>query len=70
MSTNAAVNFRVENHASIFLLRPHTDAARSWVEEHIGEDNGYQPYWPSVVIEARYVGDIAESIQNDGLVVE
>lgn len=60
-------DFRVENHGSIFLLRPHTDAAKSWLEEHIGQDNGFQPYWPTVVIEHRYIGEIVAGIQSDGL---
>jgi hypothetical protein len=62
-------DFHVENHGSIFLLRPLTDSAKSWVEEHIGEDNGFQPYWPTVAIEPRYVENIVDGIQNDGLVV-
>jgi hypothetical protein len=69
MSTNAASDFTVRNEGSIVLLHPHTDAARDWVNQNIGEDNGYQPYWPSVVIEPRYVGDIVNGITADGLVV-
>ncbi len=63
------LDFSVENHGSIFLLRPHSDAAREWVEEHIGSDNGFQPYWPTVVVEHRYIADIVQGIQNDGLAV-
>ena len=62
-------DFVVENHSSIFLLKPLTPAATSWVEEHIGEENGYQPYFPTVVVEPRYIADIVEGIQNDGLAV-
>jgi len=62
-------DFTVQNEGSIFLLHPRTDAARSWIEEHIGEANGSQPYWPNVVIEPRYVGDIVNGITADGLVV-
>jgi hypothetical protein len=61
-------DFVVENHGSIFLLRPLTDAARNWLEEHIGQDNGYQPYFPTVVIDHSYISDIVVGIQNDGLV--
>jgi len=43
--------------------------ANGWVEDYIGSDNGYQPYWPTVVIEHRYMPDIVRGIQNDGLVV-
>jgi hypothetical protein len=63
-------DFLVENHGSIFLLKPQTPSARSWLEEHIGQDNGYQPYWPSsVVVEHRYIADIVAGIQSDGLEV-
>jgi hypothetical protein len=62
--------FVVENHGSIFLLKPLTPFATSWVEEHIGQENGYQPYFPTVVVEHRYIADIVAGIQNDGLAVQ
>jgi hypothetical protein len=62
-------DFKVDNQGSIFLLHPLNDAAREWVNEHIGQDNGYQPYYPTVVIEHRYIADIVTGIQNDGLAV-
>lgn len=63
------IDIRVENHGSIFLLHPLTDAASSWVDKHIGSDNGFQPYWPTVVVEHRYVQDIVAGMQADGFVV-
>jgi hypothetical protein len=63
-------DFVVENHGSIFLLKPLTPSATSWVEEHVGQNNGYQPYFPTVVVEPRYIADIVEDIQNDGLPVQ
>lgn len=63
-------DFVVENHGSIFLLKPLTPSATSWVEEHIGQGNGYQPYFPTVVVEHRYIADIVAGIQNDGLAVQ
>jgi predicted Zn-dependent protease len=63
-------DFVVENHGSIFLLKPLTPSATSWIEEHIGQDNGYQPYFPIVVVEHRYIADIVAGIQNDGLAVQ
>ncbi len=62
-------DFVVENHGSIFLLKPLTPPATSWVEEHIGQDNGFQPYWPTCVIEHRFIADIVAGIQSDGLAV-
>ena len=62
-------DFVVETPGSIFLLKPLTPSATSWVEEHIGQDNGYQPYFPTVVVDHRYIADIVAGIQNDGLEV-
>ncbi len=60
----------VENHGSIFLLKPLTPSATSWIEEHIGQDNQYQPYFPTVVVEHRYIADIVTDVQNDGLAAQ
>jgi len=62
-------DFIVENHGSILLLKPLTPSAISWIEDHIGQEDAYQPYFPIVVVEPRYIADIVEGIQNDGLVV-
>jgi len=69
-TSQAQVDFLLENHGSIFLLKPQTPSAISWVEEHIGQDNGYQPYWPSCVVEHRYIADIVAGIQDHGLAVQ
>jgi len=53
-------DFLVDNHGSIFLLRPQTDEAIAWVDENIGQNSGFRPYWPIVVIEPRDVADIVE----------
>ena len=62
-------DFLVENHGIIFLLIPLNDSARAWVDEYIGRDNGFQPYWPTVVVAHRYISAIVEGIRNDGLAV-
>jgi hypothetical protein len=69
-SRKIAADFGVENQGSIFLLKPLTPSATSWIEDHIGQENGYQPYFPTVVVEHRYIADIVAGIQNDGLVVQ
>ena len=61
-------DFEVENHGSIILLRPLTESAHLWIDEQIGSHNGYQPYYPTVVIEPRYLGPILEGIKDDGMV--
>ena len=73
MSTNQLLrkinpsDFIVENHGSIFLLRPVSPAASEWVSERIPEDA--QWFGDAVAVEHRYIGDIVDGIQNDGLVV-
>ncbi len=63
-------DFTIRNEGSIILLHPDTEPAIAWVEDNIGQANGYQPFWPTVLIEARYVRDILDGIQADGLTVE
>lgn len=53
---------------SIFLLTPHSESAHAWIEQNMGKDNDFQPWWPTVVIEHRYMADILQGIQNHGLV--
>jgi hypothetical protein len=70
LKTQPQIDFSLENHhGSIFLLRPITAPAFEWVESHIGRGNGYQPYWPTVVIEHRYIESVLDGIQADGLVI-
>ena len=63
----ATPDFEVENHFTIFLLRPLTPAAESWIDEHISEDARY--FGSAVVVEHRYIADIVQGIQDDGLAV-
>lgn len=61
------MDFSVENHGSIAILNPESDAAREWVEEHLPEDR--QEWGSGVVVEPRYLGPILEGIVADGLEV-
>jgi hypothetical protein len=63
----AKQDFQVDNHGSIVLLRPLTDEAVEFVNREIGEDNGFQPYWPVVVFEPRYIDDFIGRIRAAGL---
>ena len=60
-------DFRLENHGSICLLRPLTLTAVAWVNTQIGDNNGYQPQWPTVLIEPRYLAPILNGLAADGL---
>jgi hypothetical protein len=62
-------DFLLRDEGSIVLLTPCSEAAREWIDEHIGQDNGFQPYFPTIVVEPRYIVEIVDGIQNDGLMV-
>jgi hypothetical protein len=66
--TEIGPDFRCENHGSVFLLIPVTQSAQSWVEENLQSDA--QWFGGGVVVEHRYIWEILEGIQNDGLVVQ
>lgn len=63
------VDVFVENHGTILLILPVSDLAREWIDEHIGSQNGFQPYYPTVVCEPRYVFDVVAGMQASGLTV-
>lgn len=54
--------YEVQNHGSVFILLPTSDAAKDWCNEHISEDairwcTGY-------VVEHRYIGDIINGLDE------
>jgi len=58
----------VENHGSIFLLRPVSSAGQSWLRDNvIGEET--QIFGNAVVCEPRYVIDIVLGARAEGVVV-
>ena len=65
----AKQDFQVDNHGSIVLLRPLTRAGIDYVNRKIGKDNGFQPYWPTVLFEPRYIDQFVDAIREDGLLV-
>lgn len=69
-SPNSHPDFSLRDEGSLILLTPLSPSAHDFVEERIGSGNGYQPYWPTVVIERRYAQDILEGIIADGMAVQ
>ena len=64
------IDFELENHHSIYLLRPLTDLAREWMNEHLPVENPETQFWgDAIVIEPRYVAPIVDGIIGDGLVL-
>ncbi len=62
-------DFSFRDEGSIVLLTPLSPSAHEFVEERIGSNNGFQPYWPTVVIERRYAQDILEGVIAEGMVI-
>jgi len=59
----------IMNEGNIYILFANSDAGKAWVAEHIPAD---AQRWGNngVVVEHRYIGDIAQGAANDGLKVE
>lgn len=62
-------DFTLIDEGSILLLQPNTPEAEAWSHEHIGINAGYQPYWPTVVIEGRFLAPVLQGILDEGLTV-
>jgi hypothetical protein len=61
-------DFTINRQGALILLRPNTARGIAWANETIGKDNGFQPYWPTVLLEERYVDQILAGIHKLGLV--
>ena len=59
----------IENHGSISLFTPMTVNAHEWIEEHVRIEP-WQRLGPSIACEPRYLDQIIDGMQQDGLVVE
>lgn len=55
----------VRHHGSIYLVVPHTQAARDWVDDHIPEDA--QWWGGGFAVEPRYLDDILVGMDDAGL---
>ena len=56
-------DFTVTGGGSLYILTPHTDIAKEWIAEHIGE---HQSWCGGVAVEHRYFEAIFDGIINDG----
>lgn len=60
-------DIRIENHGSIVLIRPVSDAGQEWLDNNIGDDA--QMFGTAIAAEPRYVQAIIEGAECDGLTV-
>jgi hypothetical protein len=58
---------RVENHSSVFLFVPLSEAADDWIRNNLQDD---AQFWGNaLVVEHRYARDLAAGMIEHGLVV-
>jgi hypothetical protein len=69
-SSRTELDFRLENHGSLFLLRALSSAAKDWMGERLPIDNPETQFWGNaIVIQPRYVAPIVDEAIGDGLVL-
>ena len=56
--------------AVYFFFVPLSQSACEWIEENINQTDNFQPYWPTVVIECRYVEEIIRGIVEEGWMIQ
>ena len=61
-------DFDVQHHITIALLRPDTDGALAWCDEHLVTENALT-WGRAYVAEPRYLEDILRAIVESGLTV-
>jgi hypothetical protein len=60
-----ALDARVENHGSIYLIRPLTEEGKDWLHGHTNDEA--QWFGGALVVEPRYVENLVEGMRGDGL---
>ncbi len=65
-------DFRLDGEGpltSVFRLVPLTGDARGWIADNVSRTEGFQPDWPTLYIEHRYLDDLIEGIEGEGMTV-
>lgn len=65
LTTPETCDLKVENHGSIYLFRPHSQAGREFLDEHAPEDA--QWFGLALVVEHRYANEWAQHAIDAGL---
>lgn len=60
---------RMENHGTVVMLRPLTDAGRDWIEENVHAE-GWQWFGGALACEPRMVEPVLQGMADAGLTVE
>ena len=55
--------------ASVLRIEPLTQEAKDWVEEYVSHE-GFQPDWPTLYVEHRYLDYLIDGIAISGLTID
>jgi hypothetical protein len=58
--------FDVENHGTLYLIRPHTNDVRDWLQEHTDG----QWFGSALVVEPRYVEPLVTALIEEGFAAQ
>jgi hypothetical protein len=61
-------DFLLEDHGSVLFLHPQNKSAEAWINASVSSE-GYQPQWPSVLMDRRYAQAVVEGVQSEGFTV-
>lgn len=68
-----SVDFWMENYGSIGILRPYSERAKEWLDERRLESQEgiaeYQFGMGGLVVEPRYISDLALQLEDEGYLV-
>ncbi len=67
-STVHESDVQVENHGTIFLVRPLSQRANAWIGEHVAEDALF--FGGALVVEHRYIQEIVAALVDEGMQVQ
>jgi hypothetical protein len=62
-------DFRITYRGTVTTITPLTDRCREWVEANV-EIEAWQRFGNAIVVEPRYIEQLAEAMIEEGLVVE
>lgn len=62
------MDYKAENHGSLWLIRPLTPEATEWLNENLSEEA--QWFGNAVAVEPRYVPGLVERLRAEGFDVD
>ena len=66
--TESSPDFAVSHHGTILLFHPLTKLADDWLRLHCPQDSEHQYLGNALAIENRFVADIVQLANDDGLI--